>query len=368
MDTRLITHHKSTSLKNPLLLLAIATVAISGIVALAYNAHYGHFNSLVSENNTIQESIMRDLFSEWKDFHGKHYSSPLEHEQRFKIFIDNYNYIKEYNTNPENTAILGLTIFADLTNQEYRLLKPRNPDLNKKATEIQESSEDVEIDISALPASVDWRTKGVILPVFTMGQCTSCWAVIVVQTLASLNAINGGELTAFSAQQVTDCSYSYGNNGCGGGGLPAYAFNYTSKYGVETEAAYPWIEADAKCKYNASEVVYKNTGWGTVPVGNSVAMAAAVVNQPISVAVDTQEPVFQLYTSGIITSASCGTDLEGTMLVVGYSSQAGQDYWICQNNWGTSWGMEGYVYIAKGNSTKSSGTCGIAMIVNYPTV
>jgi hypothetical protein len=37
-------------------------------------------------------------------------------------------------------------------------------------------------------------------------------------------------------------------------------------------------------------------------------------------------------------------------LLVGYGTSAsGNDYWIVQNTFGTSWGQNGYIYIRKGN-------------------
>jgi C1A family cysteine protease len=365
MHTNFITEKRSLT-KSNLLLIAIAAVAISGIIALAYTSN-APFSSLVSESHSLHESTMRDLFSQWKDSNGKHYSSQLEHEERFKIFIDNYNYAKSYNSDPQHTEILGLTVFADLTNQEFRALISRNHNLGLRSKQIRESVEDVEIDVTGLPASVDWRTKGVILPDFIQGQCGSCWAIVAAQTLSSLNAIKGGTLTAYSVQQIMDCSNSFGNQGCNGG-LPDQAFNYTSQYGVQTAASYPYLAVDGKkCNYNKSDVVYKNTGWMNVPPGNSVALAAALVNQPVSVAIEAASQVFQMYKGGVITSMQCGTELDMSILAVGYSSENNQDYWILQNQWGANWGLQGYVYVAKGNSTKNPGICGVAQESNYPT-
>jgi len=75
-----------------------------------------------------------------------------------------------------------------------------------------------------------------------------------------------------------------------------------------------------------------------------------------------------LYTGGVITSAACGTQLDHAILAVGYSSQDNEGYWIVKNSWGTTWGLNGYVYIGKSTNTDSDGVCGIAMNVAYPTV
>jgi len=74
-----------------------------------------------------------------------------------------------------------------------------------------------------------------------------------------------------------------------------------------------------------------------------------------------------LYTSGVITSASCGTSLDHGVLNIGYNTAGSQAYWIVKNSWGASWGNQGFVWIAKSTSTSTSGICGIAMMPSYPT-
>jgi len=72
--------------------------------------------------------------------------------------------------------------------------------------------------------------------------------------------------------------------------------------------------------------------------------------------------VFQSYTGGIITSKSCGTEIDHGVLAVGYS--AAQKYYIVKNSWGGSWGEKGYVRI--GMNGQGKGICGIQQFDSYP--
>jgi len=53
-----------------------------------------------------------------------------------------------------------------------------------------------------------------------------------------------------------------------------------------------------------------------------------------------------MYSSGIFSSAQCGTNLDHATLVVGWGSASGQEYWIMKNSWGTTWGEKGYMRLA----------------------
>ena len=50
-------------------------------------------------------------------------------------------------------------------------------------------------------------------------------------------------------------------------------------------------------------------------------------------------------------------------LIVGYGvTNDEQKYWSVKNSWGTNWGEEGYIRIAKDRGNE----CGVASLVGYP--
>jgi len=64
----------------------------------------------------------------------------------------------------------------------------------------------------------------------------------------------------------------------------------------------------------------------------------------------------------VYNDASCPTaknQLDHCVLIVGYDSDAGDDYWIVKNSWGASWGNKGFIWMKRINGT-GPGICGLA--------
>lgn len=64
-----------------------------------------------------------------------------------------------------------------------------------------------------------------------------------------------GKMVLLSEQQLLDCAQPYDNHGCNGG-LPSHAFEYiASAGGLDTEQAYPYLEAESgSCSFANKEV------------------------------------------------------------------------------------------------------------------
>jgi len=112
------------------------------------------------------------LYETWLVKHGKVYNALGEKERRFEIFKDNLRYIENHNIVENQSFKLGLTKFADLTNEEYRskFLGTR-PRKSKGLLSASKSDRYAVHDNEELPESVDWRVKGAVNPVKDQGQC-----------------------------------------------------------------------------------------------------------------------------------------------------------------------------------------------------
>ena len=63
----------------------------------------------------------------------------------------------------------------------------------------------------------------------------------------------------------------------------------------------------------------------------------------------------QFYRKGIFKSRFCDPKyLDHAVLLVGFGTENGEDYWLLKNSWGPAWGEEGYFRIQRG-----TGMCGL---------
>jgi len=120
---------------------------------------------------------------------------------------------------------------------------------------------------------------------------------------------------------------------------------------------------DGTCQTVASKGKIEVTSYQNVVAESIPQLKAAIMQGPTSVTVEADTAPFQMYSSGILNDASCGTSLDHAIAAVGYGVENGVGFYIVRNSWGADWGEEGYLRMAE---VKGDGICGIQMESLYP--
>ena len=202
-------------------------------------------------------------------------------------------------------------------------------------------------------ASQDWRAHGAVTPVKNEGECDASWAFAVTGLVEGDNAIRAGTLKSLSEQELLDCTGS--PSGCGGGSPIDALRTLIAKGGLPNESSYPYTARTGACK--ASIPVATIPGAGRVPPGDEQSLQGYVAQGPVLALIDASQPSFASYKGGIYNEPACRTDNPTrAVLIVGYGTSSGQDYWIVKNSMGTAWGASGYIFISRNNNNN----CGIA--------
>jgi cathepsin L len=303
------------------------------------------------------ESEYQNLFVQWMQTHGKSYNHE-EFQQRYAIFKSNQKYIDEYNAQ-KNGVTLAMNFMGDLTNAEYQKLY-----LGLKGQNKEEGITLPSDNSAPPPASWDWNAKGAVTPIKNQGQCGSCWSFSTTGSTEGCHFIKKKNLVSLSEQNLVDCSGSYGNEGCNGG-LMTQAMTYIiNNGGIDTESSYPYTAEDGTCQYNVANSGATLASFVNVQTGSESDLQAKVYLGPTSVAIDASQSSFQFYSSGVYSDPACSsTQLDHGVLATGWGTDpTGGAYWIVKNSWGTTWGQQGWIWMARNDNNM----CGIATMATLP--
>ena len=321
---------------------------------------------LTSFVDETDETYEWKQFSNFQERFSKRYENLQELESRFQTFRSNLKNIILHNLDYRQNFTMGINQFTDLTPEEFKAkyvggLKTEVGSYGCKSF----SSDAVEA-----PASIDWRTNGAVTSVKDQGQCGSCWTFSATGAIEGAWAVSKGQLIDLSEEQLVECAtgMQYGSHGCSGGQMEG-AFKYVIEHGQCALSAYPYTSGNGQSgSCQSCQPVAHVSSCSDVNPNDQISLKAAVAQQPVAIAIEADTRYFQSYSSGVLTSSSCGTTLDHGVLIVGYGTENGIDYWLVKNSWGVSWGIGGYVKIAKSSSTNDPGICGIAMDPSFPSV
>ena len=320
---------------------------------------------------------------------------------RFSIFSQMVDTIETHNADESLSYKLGLNQFSHLTFNEFKQsvgLETFYVDTNVNTDEEITTDKDFQptifqknrdelhskrgaggysaiyVNVSDLPTAIDWVEKGAVTPVKNQGQCGSCWAFSTTGSLEGAYFNKWGQLKSFSEQELVSCDRI--DQGCNGG-LMDTAFDFVKHNGgLASESDYPYTSGtgvEPKCllSLSASQIPQDSkvapTGHIDVEPGNIAALQAAVAKNPVSIAIEADQPAFQSYKSGVF-NGRCGQNLDHGVLLVGYGTMTvddkKQDYWKVKNSWGASWGLGGYILIERSEKN----LCGVLDSASYPVL
>lgn len=332
------------------------------------------------------DSSIIERFRNWVDTHRIIARDDHHLAHMFENWLDNDKFIKQHNGKNLSYTV-GHNAFSGMNTEEFAEFMGfrANQELFAKGSgflrgNVKTVQQDKIMDLESLPTSVDWRTKGVVTNVKNQGSCGSCFSFSSTGALEGIYAITNNNLVSFSEQQIVDCDNGLTkSHGCNGG-LMTQVFQFIEKNGgLCSEESYPYVSGTTQkagtcqtsCKSVSGSKISKYTD---VTTNSDNAMMTALAQQPVSVAIQASGKKFQMYKSGVFTD-DCGTDLDHGVLLVGYSSQDGLDYYILKNSWGIEWGMEGYILLGKGNNpatgkpyNNGAGQCGVLGMASYPSL
>lgn len=313
--------------------------------------------------NPLQEIIhpergdrYHQLFDEYKKSYGKEYQDAKEHVERLTRFRHNVRFI--HSKNRQNLPYrLRINHLADRHKDELGMIRGR---LTSQGPNNGKPFDLSEINLKDIPDTVDWRISGAVTQVKDQAVCGSCWSFGTTGTIEGAYFLKYGTRVRLSQQNLIDCSWGFGNNGCDGG-EEWRAYEWMMKYGgLESEEEYgAYIGQNGKCHFNKTQAVAKIKQYTNVTSGNQTELKIAIAKKgPVAVGIDASHLSFSFYSEGVYFEKDCGNtpdDLDHAVLAVGYGNFEGQDYWLVKNSWSTYWGNNGYVLMSLKDNN-----CGVA--------
>jgi C1A family cysteine protease len=331
--------------------------------------------------------------SEWKGFkrrNNKSYKNAKEEKERKQIWKTNVDSIKKHNLDASrglSTYRMASNKFADMTTDEFQQMLGATENAPKQRAKQHGKNKTPQDDIHThqfvdfedcvdfeehepehffnnVPLYKNWVTDGLVTPVKDQNVAATCYAFAAATAIESQIAMYDGLFYDLSEQQISDCSFGYGNNGILGG-MPYRVFAYVVDNGNMIEDDYYYTAVQENCSYDASKIIDNEVyGCARLPTYNETYLKAAVAKLGPFTAVMHVFDSLRFYYDGIYEESACiyPDMFNHGVVVVGYGTSSDVDYWLVRNSWSDQWGDGGYFKMRR----NMNNMCSIATECVYP--
>lgn len=291
-----------------------------------------------------------DIEKEWKQFKAefnKTYESNTEDQKRYKIFKANLKNIQKHNNRFEKgkeTYLQEINRFGDLTDKEfgdlYGLMDFSDEDIVHYNDELIRNRS---TSTNGTKDHLDWREAGAVTPAKDQGKCGACWIFSAIGAVESYNYRKSGKLLSLSEQSVVDC---YSNDTCDGG-IPYGAAEFVQNHGIYLERDYPYTGGQDSCRNISKPLIHLDFNFTQYVYNSDEELKESIKKHgPVSVCLYVTAK-WRFYSSGVWYHNKCSSFSNHCVLVVGYGTENNNDYWLIKNSWGTNWGQDGFIKVAR---------------------
>ncbi|KAJ3648356.1 hypothetical protein Zmor_020166 [Zophobas morio] len=319
---------------------------------------------------TCAEFNKTTLLKKWAAFkqsYKMHFLAPKEENMRKALFEKTLQKVEEHNKRYRKgleTYAMVINRFAALTEKEM-LAYTGGPKVSSEnlpsGSYILGNFSSLLVPRTMIPSSMDWRDLDKITPVKDQGRCGSCWAFAAIGAIEAHYKIKYGSTAILSEQQLVDCDQK--SHGCSSGSKTK-AYEYIIQNGgVNYASHYPYHAfQNSICWYRRCELKVTIKNYMYVSPNEEALKYYVAMYGPVSVSIDVLRD-FQYYSGGVYYNEKCSTShTNHGVVVVGYGTENGHDYWVVKNSWGSDWGLNGYIKMARNRNNN----CAIASYAYLP--